>query len=51
MEENKDIIIQMIERRILSEKRKHETNLPDEWAKIAAYKIYLSILDIQKSNN
>jgi hypothetical protein len=45
MKYNKQDIIQLIEDRILSEYKKHSTSLPDEWAKIAAYKIYKSISD------
>jgi hypothetical protein len=41
----KQDIIQLIEDRILSEYKKHSASLPDEWAKIAAYKIYKSISD------
>jgi hypothetical protein len=41
----KQDIIQLIEDRILSEYKKHSASLPDEWAKIAAHKIYKSILD------
>jgi hypothetical protein len=41
----KQDIIQLIEDRILSEYKKHSTSLPNEWAKIAAYKIYKSISD------
>jgi hypothetical protein len=39
----KQDIIQLIEDRILSEYKKHSASLPNEWAKIAAYKIYKSI--------
>jgi hypothetical protein len=42
---HKQDIIQLIEDRILSEYKKHSASLPDEWAKIAAYKIYKSISD------
>jgi hypothetical protein len=45
LEELKQDIIQLIENRILSEYKKHSLSLPDEWAKIAAYKIYKSISD------
>jgi hypothetical protein len=48
MKYNKQDIIQLIEDRILSEYKKHSTSLPNEWAKIAAYKIYKSISDIKK---
>jgi hypothetical protein len=41
----KQDITQLIEDRILSEYKKHSASLPDEWAKIAAYKIYKSISD------
>jgi len=41
----KQDIIQLIEDRILSEYKKHSASLPDEWAKIAAYKIHKSISD------
>jgi hypothetical protein len=41
----KQDIIQLIEDRILSEYKKHSASLPNEWAKIAAYKIYKSISD------
>jgi hypothetical protein len=44
----KQDIIQLIEDRILSEYKKHSISLPDEWAKIAAHKIYKSISDIKK---
>jgi hypothetical protein len=44
----KQDIIQLIEDRILSEYKKHSVSLPDEWAKIAAHKIYKSISDIKK---
>jgi hypothetical protein len=45
MKYDKQDIIQLIEDRILSEYKKHSASLPDEWAKIAAYKIYKSISD------
>ncbi len=48
MKYNKQDIIQLIEDRILSEYKKHSASLPDEWAKIAAHKIYKSISDIKK---
>jgi CRISPR/Cas system-associated protein Cas10 (large subunit of type III CRISPR-Cas system) len=41
----KQDIIQLIEDRILSEYKKHSASLPNEWAKIAAHKIYKSISD------
>jgi hypothetical protein len=41
----KQDIIQLIEDRILSEYKKHSSSLPNEWAKIAAHKIYKSISD------
>jgi hypothetical protein len=44
----KQDIIQLIEDRILSEYKKHSISLPDEWAKIAAHKIFKSISDIKK---
>jgi hypothetical protein len=48
MKYNKQDIIQLIEDRILSEYKKHSASLPDEWAKIAAHKIFKSISDIKK---
>ena len=48
---DKEIIINVIEERIKSEYKKHSQSLPDEWAKIAAHKIYRSILEIQDKDN
>jgi hypothetical protein len=48
---DKEIIINVIEERIKSEYKKHSQSLPDEWAKIAAHKIYKSILEIQNKDN
>ena len=50
LEDNKERIIEVIESRILSEHRKHSKSLPDDWAKIAAYKIFVELLDIQNKN-
>jgi hypothetical protein len=44
----KQDIIQLIEDRILSEYKKYSSSLPNEWAKIAAHKIYKSISDKKK---
>ncbi len=43
LEDNKERIIEVIENRILSEHRKHSKSLPDDWAKIAAHKIFASL--------
>lgn len=44
---DKEVIISIIEERIKSEYIKHSQSLPDEWAKIAAHKIYKSLQEIQ----
>ena len=44
---DKETIINVIEERIKSEYNKHSQSLPDEWAKIAAHKIYKSLQEIQ----
>ena len=46
LENNKEMFIKLIENRILSEHRKHSKSLPDDWAKIAAHKIFASILEL-----
>lgn len=50
LEDYKERIIEVIENRILSEHRKHSKLLPDDWAKIAANKIFVELLDIQNKN-
>lgn len=50
LEDNKERIIEVIESRILSEHRKHSKSLSDDWAKIAAHKIFVELLDIQNKN-
>jgi len=39
----KEATISQIENRILTEYKKHAKNLPDDWAKIAAAKIYSTL--------
>jgi hypothetical protein len=41
----KESVIKMIEERILSEHRKHSRSLPDDWARIAAGKIYSTLTE------
>ena len=43
----KEKLIDMVESRIKSEYRKHSSNLPDEWTKIAASKIVEELKNIQ----
>lgn len=50
LEDSKERIIEVIENRILSEHKKHSHNIPDGWAKIAAHKIFVELLDIQNKN-
>jgi hypothetical protein len=49
-DKQKEIIIKLIEDRILAEYRKHAKSLPNDWAKIASHKIFASISEIIKTN-
>ena len=51
LEDNKERIIEVIESRILSEHRKHSKSLPDDWAKIAAHKIFASLSENKTLTN
>ena len=42
--------IQTITDRIRDEYKKYHMRDPDEWAKIAAHKIYASMIDIEEKN-
>ena len=48
---NKDTIIKLIEDRILSEYKKNSKSLPNDWAKIAAHKIFASLSENKTLTN